>query len=81
MMNDNMVLYRNAIAENTSKKNYNINNPPPSHTHTTKKEAGKAKNLNMTERVLSFDFTDINRNHTCLYDKHLIILFIHIVDI
>lgn len=81
MMNDNMVLYRNAIAENTSKKKLQHQQPPlPTHTQQ-KKEAGKAKNLNMTERVLSFDFTDINRNHTCLYDKHLIILFIHIVDI
>lgn len=81
MMNDNMVLYRNAIAENTSKKKITTSTTPPPHTHTTKKEANKAKNLNMTERVLSFDFTDINQNHTCLFDKHLIILFIHIVDI
>lgn len=39
MMNDKMVLYRNAIAENTSKKNYNINNPPlPTHTQQKKKQ-------------------------------------------
>lgn len=38
MMNDNMVLYRNAIAENTSKKKITTSTtPPPTHTHNKKR--------------------------------------------
>lgn len=46
----------------------NINSPPPStNTQKTKKEAAKAKNLNMTERILIFDLTDINQIiHVCI---------------
>lgn len=39
MMNDNMVLYRNAIAENTSKKKLQHQQPPlPTHTQQKKKQ-------------------------------------------
>lgn len=56
----------------------NINSPPPPQTQT-KKAAAKAKNLNMRERILVFDLTDINQNHTCMFNnlKHLI-NFVHI---
>lgn len=44
----------------------NINSPPP-NTQKTKKEAAKAKNFNMTERILIFDLTDINQIiHVCI---------------
>lgn len=39
MMNDNMVLYRNAIAQNTSKKKLQHQQPPlPTHTQQKKKQ-------------------------------------------
>lgn len=46
----------------------NINSPPPStNTQKTKKEAAKAKNFNMAERILIFDLTDINQIiHVCI---------------
>lgn len=45
----------------------NINSPPSTNTQKTKKEAAKAKNLNMTERILIFDLTDINQIiHVCI---------------
>lgn len=49
--------------------NFQHQQPPPPSTNTqkTKKEAAKAKNLNMTERILIFDLTDINQIiHVCI---------------
>lgn len=60
-----MVLYGNEKAENTS--NFQHQQPPPPNTQKTKKEAAKAKNFNMTERILIFDLTDINQIiHVCI---------------
>lgn len=55
-----MVLYGNELPTSTA--------PPPStNTQKTKKEAAKAENLNMTERILIFDLTDINQIiHVCI---------------
>lgn len=46
--------------------NFQHQQPPSTNTQKTKKEGAKAKNLNMTERILIFDLTDINQIiHVC----------------
>lgn len=47
--------------------NFQHQQPPSTNTQKTKKEAAKAKTLNMTERILIFDLTDINQIiHVCI---------------
>lgn len=56
-----MVLYGNELPTSTA--------PPPIHKHSeNKKRSSKSKkNLNMTERILIFDLTDINQIiHVCI---------------